>query len=233
VFRALGRELLAASARPGTLGGRIVSARIRPRSIVIWSTIVVVAACNSIWGIDDGRLAEPATQQAGAPNDEPGGSSSTGEGAGSQGAATGEGAAGPTYEREPGGGEAGHGGESTHGGSSNGGSTTSGGSMSGGSMSGGTGGGAGTGPTCSGCKPGQQETETATCGRCGTGSKSHTHTCDNNCTWGAWSAWTVCTQCDEKPYRCCGAGKWEWCYEDDCAWTKDCEACAASSCPGC
>lgn len=223
------------SARPGTLGNRTVSARIRPRTIAIWSTILVVAACNSLWGIDDGRLAEPATQ-AGAPNDEPGGSSHNGDGAMNQGASTGEGAAGPMYERDPHASEGGAGGESTHGGSggslANGGSVTGGtGGMSGGT--GGTGGGAGSGPTCSGCKQGQQETETVKCGRCGTGSKSHTHTCDANCTWGAWSAWTECTQCDEKPYHCCGAGKWEWCYDSDCAWTKDCESCSAASCPTC
>jgi len=95
----------------------------------------------------------------------------------------------------------------------------------------GTGGG-GAGPSCSGCKLNDTMPESRACGRCGTGSQTRTATCDANCTW-HWSGWSPCSQCDTKNYRCCGAGKWEWCYDSDCAWTNDCAACAASSCPEC
>jgi hypothetical protein len=86
---------------------------------------------------------------------------------------------------------------------------------------------------CSGCKPSDAQSENRACGRCGTGTQSRSRTCGAGCTWGPWSAWTTCSQCDAKSYRCCGAGKWEWCYESDCAWTNSCAACTESSCPEC
>lgn len=208
-----------------------VAPHARPRHLLTWLAIFSLAACNAIWGIDDGKLTQPDLVLAGAPPAELGGAPPDTGGAAGQRPIGGE-------SGEHAGGVGGHGGASGAGGEDTspggvGGSGGSGGasSGSGGAMSG-TGGG-GTGPGCSGCKAGEQQTENQSCGRCGTGTQSRSRTCDDNCTWGAWSGWGTCSQCDAKPYRCCGAGKWEWCYESDCAWTQDCAPCVASSCPEC
>lgn len=217
---------------------RTVLSRARPRHLLIWSAIFALVACNAIWGIDDGKLAEPGL--AGAPAVEPGGGAPPEAGAAGH-AGTGEagesagGTAGSSGASGAGGEEASQGGAGSSAGSggSAGSVSGSGGSVSGsgGSMSGM--GGGGTGPSCSGCKAGETQSENQNCGRCGTGTQSRTRTCDDKCTWGAWSGWSLCSQCDAKPYRCCGAGKWEWCYDEGCAWTQDCEPCVASSCPEC
>ena len=202
--------------------------RARSRTPVACAVALAIVGCSTIWGIDDGRLAEPSSQPSGAPSTEP---------SGARGGLDGEGGDKSGWMRIPraraagGLGEGGAEGTPIAGagdlaGGSQGGSASTGGSA-------GSGGSAGGAPTCSGCKLGESQSESQACGRCGTGSQSHTRTCDANCTYSAWSAWSTCSQCDQKPYRCCGAGKWEWCYDSDCAWTNDCEPCTAASCPGC
>ena len=208
---------------------------VRPRSFLAWSATLTIVACNALWGIDDGKLAEPdtgltgagAADVGGAPSDAAGTSPAHGGDGGDP--AGGAGGAGPAVA-----GEGGAGGEPMSTGGTGGGVAGGGnGGVAGGGMSGMSGSG-GTPPTCSGCKLGEQKSESAACGNCGTGTKTHTATCDANCTWGAWSAWSVCSQCDGKRFRCCDGGKkWEWCYDSDCAWTNDCEACSATSCPEC
>jgi hypothetical protein len=207
-----------------------VSARVRLRTVLAWSAVFAVAACNGIWGIDDGTPFRAAdSSQAGQAGEPGGGASPDGARAVSgQGGEAGGSASGVAGAAGGDGGEGGEGGEASSGGVSAGGRGATGGSA--GSMSG-TGGG-GAGPSCSGCKLNDTMTESRACGRCGTGSQTRTATCDANCTW-QWSGWSPCSQCDTKNYRCCGAGKWEWCYDSDCAWTNDCAACAASSCPEC
>jgi hypothetical protein len=224
----------------GAPDGAVTLRRHRPRSFLAWSAIFAVTACNAIWGIDDGKLAQSESVQAGAAATEPGGAPpDAGAAAGARAGETGQGLGGANAgaaaggdggdATSPGGMDNGSGAMSGSGGASSGSGGSS--SGSGGSMSGS--GGGGTGPTCTGCKPGETQSENRACGRCGTGTQSHTRACSASCTWGAWSSWSTCSQCDTKNYRCCGAGKWEWCYESDCAWTNDCEACAASSCPEC
>jgi hypothetical protein len=206
--------------------------RARPRHLLAWSAVFALAACNALWGIDDGSLADQGL--AGASGADPGGGAPP-ESAGAAGRAS----AGEAGENVGGGAgnpaASGAAGEDTSGGSGTSGGGVSGGS--GGSASGSGGatsgsGGGGTGP-CSGCQLGETQSENQSCGRCGTGTQSRTRTCDDKCTWGAWSNWGICSQCDAKQYRCCGAGKWEWCYDSDCAWTNDCAPCVASSCPEC
>lgn len=193
-----------------------------------------MAACNGIWGIDDGTLMPPDGTQAGQagekPHGDPRGDGGAGAGQGGEPGQSVAGVGGAAAGASDGAGAA-AGGEVSNGGVSAGGVSGGRGGTGGGSM-GGSGGG-GTGPSCSGCKLNEKKTESRACGRCGTGSQTHTATCGANCTWGAWSAWTACSQCDAKNYRCCGAGKWEWCYDSDCAWTNECAACSNSSCPEC
>lgn len=198
--------------------------RARPLHFLAWSAIFSIAACNAIWGIDDGTLAGAELVQAGASGNDAGGAPPEAGGTSNQAGETGEssGGAAPAVGGEGGSSAAGM--SSETGGSS----TTAG---SGGSMTAGT---AGTAPSCTGCKEGEKQTENQSCGRCGTGTQSRARTCDANCSWSAWSEWSPCSQCDAKPYRCCGnGGQWEWCYDSDCAWTNDCEPCVASSCPEC
>lgn len=80
------------------------------------------------------------------------------------------------------------------------------------------------------CVPGQKDPQPRACGRCGTGTQYRERICTDSCTWGAWSAWSECSQCDSKNWRCCAAGKWEWCYDSDCSWTGECAACTAPNC---
>lgn len=218
-----------------------MAARVRPRTVLAWSALWAMAACNGLWGIDDGTLLPPGSGQAGQGGEEPSrppaGAAGAGAGHGRD-AGQSPGGAGGAGGAAAGAGGAADGGESPSGGVNGGGTSsagtaaTAGSAGSAGSMSGG-GGGGGTSPSCSGCKLNEKKTESRACGRCGTGSQTRSATCDANCTWGAWSAWTTCSQCDAQNYRCCGTGKWEWCYQSDCAWTNDCEACADSSCPEC
>ena len=106
-------------------------------------------------------------------------------------------------------------------------------------------GGCGWGPwtawgTCSvvsvECMPGQVGSETQACGPCDTGTQARTRTCTASCTWGAWGSFGTCgnitAQCLPDHWRCCGAGRWEWCYFNSCKWTGDCAPCNGScSCP--
>lgn len=202
--------------------------RARPRSLLAWSTALTLAACNALWGIDDGKLAEPDTARAGAAGAQPGGAPTDGAGAPAQAGDSGENTGGVAGGAT---GAAGAAGDDTSTGGVSGGGSGGATGGNGGSMSGSSGGG--TGPSCSGCKLGEEQLENQSCGRCNTGTQSRKRSCDASCTWGAWSEWSLCSQCDAKPYRCCGAGKWEWCYDSDCAWTQDCAPCAASSCPEC
>jgi hypothetical protein len=82
------------------------------------------------------------------------------------------------------------------------------------------------------CMPGQSGTENQACGPCNTGTQSRTRTCTNACTWGAWSAFSECghitAECLPDHWRCCGAGKWEWCYVNSCTWTGGCAPCNGS-----
>jgi len=82
------------------------------------------------------------------------------------------------------------------------------------------------------CMPGQTANESQACGLCNTGTQSRTRTCTNSCTWGAWSAFGACgnvtAECQPDHWRCCGAGKWEWCYYNTCKWTHDCAPCNGS-----
>jgi hypothetical protein len=209
----------------------VVTTRVRPRTILAWSAIFALAACNGIWGINDGTLMQPDSSLAGQGGGEPSGALPGGAGAGTTASDGGDGgrSAGGVGGAVAGASGDAAGGEVSSGGVSGGGSGGTGGGA--GSLSGS--GGGGTGPSCSGCKLNDKKDESRACGRCGTGSQTHFAICDANCTWGPWSDWTTCSQCDTKNYHCCGTGKWEWCYDSDCAWTNECAGCSASSCPEC
>ncbi len=99
--------------------------------------------------------------------------------------------------------------------------------------------GACTGATTA-CTAGQVETQSQVCGACNKGKQTRSRTCSAQCAWGAWSGWGACgnvtAECLPEPYgpgyRCCGSGKWEWCYESSCTWTDNCAACSdPSACP--
>jgi hypothetical protein len=82
------------------------------------------------------------------------------------------------------------------------------------------------------CMPGQTGTESQACGPCNTGTQSRTRSCTSACTWGAWGAFGACgnitAECLPDHWRCCGAGKWEWCYTNSCKWTGGCAPCNGS-----
>lgn len=81
------------------------------------------------------------------------------------------------------------------------------------------------------CEPGAVERETAPCGEC-SDMITRSRTCNaDTCTWGAWGAWSTCAaECQPNHWRCCGAGKWEWCLNSTCRWTGDCATCSSSNC---
>jgi hypothetical protein len=82
------------------------------------------------------------------------------------------------------------------------------------------------------CMPGQMSSDSQACGPCNTGTQSRTRSCTAACTWGAWGAFGECgnitAECLPDHWRCCGAGKWEWCYVNSCKWTGGCAACNGS-----
>jgi hypothetical protein len=84
------------------------------------------------------------------------------------------------------------------------------------------------------CMPGQTGSESQACGPCNTGTQARTRACTNTCTWGAWSDFGACgnitAECMPNHWRCCGAGKWEWCYTNSCTWTGGCAACTGCGC---
>lgn len=81
------------------------------------------------------------------------------------------------------------------------------------------------------CQPGDVGMESAPCGDCDD-KITRTRTCRaDTCTWGGWSAWSACAaECKPDHWRCCGSGKWEWCFKNTCRWTGDCAACSSGSC---
>jgi hypothetical protein len=181
-----------------------VRRHLAPRFIVTSILLSSAIACNAIWGIDDGTLADGTFE---ARPDRDGTTSSGGANTDSSDVADvnadalGDGD-GPTEAGDSAGGSDG--------------------------ATGGMGGTGGT-PPCTVCEEGKTETDTVTCGRCGTGHKSRSRMC-TNCAWGPWSEYGECSQCDALPYRCCKAGYWEFCYVDGCEWTGGCEYCLDQDC---
>lgn len=84
------------------------------------------------------------------------------------------------------------------------------------------------------CPAGKVEPKSQPCGWCNSGTQTQTRTCGNDCKWGPWSAFGACgdvtAECAPNSYRCCGAGKWEWCYLNSCKWTGGCAACTNCGC---
>jgi hypothetical protein len=199
-------------------------AALRPRSVITTVLLSSAVACNAIWGIDQGTLGVDAFEAG------PDRGGTTGGGRG--GTDAGRGGAGALTDARP---------EAATADANDGADPDAIGaadspaeaadSMGGaGGSAGSTAGTAGTGGTpCTVCEEGQTENETVACGRCGTGSKTRSRTC-TNCAWGDWSDFSTCSQCDEKPYRCCAAGSWEWCYDDGCGWTGGCAPCTGCGC---
>jgi hypothetical protein len=84
------------------------------------------------------------------------------------------------------------------------------------------------------CMPGQTDTRSQACGPCNTGSQTIARRCTSACAWGAWDppgeCGNVTAECLPNHWKCCGAGKWEWCYTNTCKWTGGCAPCSDCGC---